>query len=53
MLIMSTEPSIMASNPENGPLDKKFEKLVNRHWRIGMFPAFQWPLSMEKGLMLR
>jgi hypothetical protein len=28
MLIKSTEPSIMASNPENGPLDKKFEKLV-------------------------
>jgi hypothetical protein len=28
MLIKSTEPSIMAPNPENRPLDKKFEKLV-------------------------
>jgi CubicO group peptidase (beta-lactamase class C family) len=28
MLIKSTEPSIMAPNSENGPLDKKFERLV-------------------------
>jgi hypothetical protein len=39
MLIRSTEPSIIESNPENGPLDKKFEKVVRETLEVWHVPG--------------